>query len=111
VFELSDLIQTEEVDAGPWRIYVYGRDKYHSGGNWFRAGKRKYPEEEITFANAKERSEIAIAAGREVRICDGMDHLVFHAVNGEVVFGSTFWNQASPDPKAVKVANRLLGGK
>ena len=109
VMELTTLVQEEEVGLGPWRLYVFDRSGYHSGGAWFRLGKRKYPAEEITFINAKERAEAAIAVKREVRICDGMDHLVFHSVNGEVVFGSTFWNQANPDPAAVKVADRLKG--
>lgn len=111
VLELTDLIHEDEVAAGPWRLYVYDRNGYHSGGKWFRLGKRKYPAEEITFANARERAEAAIAVGREVRICDGWDHLVFHAVGGEVVFGGTFWNQANPDPAAVLVADRLKGRK
>ena len=109
VLELKELIQEEEIGPGPWRLYIYDRFGYHSGGAWFRAGKRQYPDEEIAFANARERCEKSVAAGHEVRICDGMDHLVFHSVNGEVVFGGTFWNQANPDPAAVKVADRLKG--
>lgn len=109
VTELTGLVQEEEVGLGPWRLYVFGRDNKHSGGKWFRRGKCKYPAEEISRADARERADAAIVIGREVRICDGMDHLVFHSVNGEVVFGGTFWNQVNPDPAAVKVADRLNG--
>jgi hypothetical protein len=109
VFELTELVEAEEVGQGPWRIYVYGRDGFHSGGAWFRAGKRLFPDEEITFANAKDRAEKAIAARCEVRICDGMDHLVFHSVLGDIFMGSTFWNEANPHPDAVKLTKKLSG--
>jgi hypothetical protein len=33
----------------------------------------------------------AFAAGREVRICDGGDMLVFHAKGNAVLYGATFW--------------------
>lgn len=111
VFELTNLIPAEEVGKGPWKLYIFGWDGLHSGGQWFTAGKIKYPDEEISSARAKEKAETAVAKGLEVRICDGMDHLVFHSRKGKVVLGETFWNEAKPNPVAVAVADRLLGKK
>jgi hypothetical protein len=110
VIELTEL-KHAEVGNGPWRLYIFGRDGYHSGGKWFRNGKPKYPKEEISFADAKERAADSVAAGLEVRICDGMDEMVFHAVDGKVTYGATFWNEANPDPAAKAVADRLKGKK
>ena len=58
---------------------------------WFRKGKMKNPDEEISLAEAKRRSDSYIAKRLEVRICDGGDMLVFHSVNGAVVYGEGFW--------------------
>jgi hypothetical protein len=109
VFELTDLIRTEEVGKGPWRLYIYGRDGYHSGGIWFTTGGILYPDEEISFVHAKLLAEKAVQDKKEVRVCDGNDWLVFHSEAGKVVYGATFWNEANPDPAVVKVAERLKG--
>lgn len=111
VFELIELIPAEEVGTGPWRLYIFGKDGYHSGGQWFTAGRIKYPDEEIPLSLAKDHSDEAIRRGLEVRVCDGGDNLVFHSQTGKVVYGSTFWNEANPDPTVVKVAERLKGKK
>lgn len=106
--EINDLIRTEEVGKDPWRLYIYRQDGKHEGGIWFKSnGPIRYPREEISFARARQYVEIAIGRGLEVRVCDGMDHLVFHSEKGKVVFGATFWNEARPDPAAVRVADRL----
>lgn len=109
--EMNSLIPAEDVGKGPWKLYIYRPDGFHEGGMWFRTGKAKYPAEEISFARAKQFCESAVGKGLEVRICDGMDHLVFHSERGQVTLGSTFWNEANPDPAAVKVADRLKGRK
>ena len=85
-------LQYAEVGDGPWALYIYGRSGYHTGKQWFRKGPMKYPDEEITLAQAKERTEKAISAKREVRICDGGDELVFHSVNGKILYGDGFWS-------------------
>lgn len=78
---------------GPWKLYVFEpNSKYHRGGVWFRATP-KYPDEEITTAEAEKRTSEAIKAKREVRICDGGDMLVFHAENGAVVYGEKFFQE------------------
>jgi hypothetical protein len=110
VHEITEF-QYAETGKGPWRLYLFGKDHFHSGGMWFREGKSKYPDEEISFAKAKELAEAAIGNKLEVRVCDGGDELVFHSENGKVVYGNTFWNEAKPDPTAGKVAKRLTGGK
>jgi hypothetical protein len=84
-------LQYAEIGEGPWKIYCYQHDGYHSGGMWFRKGPMKYPDEEITLSEAKRRSDAYIAKGLEVKVCDGGDMLVFHSVNGAVVYGEGFW--------------------
>ena len=109
VMEITDLIRTEEVGKGPWKLYIYTKDGYHSGGTWFTTGRIKYAGEEISFQEAKDRAERAVQEKKEVRVCDGGDFLVFHSEAGKCVYGSTFWNEANPDPAVVKVAERLKG--
>ena len=92
-FETLSELQYSDDRTEPMKLYIYGKDGYHSGGVWFRRVP-KYPEEEITTADAKFRTENAIAKGLEVRICDGGDMLVFHAKDGKVLFPADgkFWN-------------------
>lgn len=80
------------------KLYLYRPDGYHEGGQWFTSGKIKYPDEEITSAQAKERADVAMRNKTEIRICNGGDHLVFHANKGAVIypFGVTpeeFWSE------------------
>ena len=84
-------LQYAEIGEGPWKMYVYNNEGFHSGGMWFRKGKMKYPDEEISLAEAKRSSDSYIAKRLEVCICDGGDMLVFHSVNGAVVYGEGFW--------------------
>ena len=84
-------LQYVEIGEGPWKLYIYGPDGYHSGGKWFCKGKMKYPDEEIALKEAKRRSDTNIAKGLEVKVCDGGDNLVFHSENGVVVYGEDFW--------------------
>lgn len=91
VHTLTEL-QYSEDRQGPWKLYVYEpNSEYHRGGVWFRKGKPEYPDEEIEFAIAKEKCDDAMRDGREVRICDGGDMLVFHAKGDTVLYGETFW--------------------
>lgn len=89
-FNLTELQHAEPGD-GPWKLYVYRRDGYHDGGIWFRKGPAAYPDEELSFAAAKVKCANALRNGREVRICDGGDLLVFHAKAGKIIFGEKFW--------------------
>lgn len=103
VVRITDLTYAEP-GKGPWRLYVYGEDDFHTGGKWFRSGKMRHPEEEITKEEAYQNSVAAITLEREVRVCDGGDHLVFHAQHGEVIYGENFWDTLGFDLKKM-VAN------
>lgn len=84
-------LQYAEIGEGPWKLYIYGSDGYHSRGQWFRKGKMKYPEEEITAIAAKCYSDANICQRLEVKVCDGGDELVFHSENGKILYGEDFW--------------------
>ena len=88
-------LQYSTDQKGPWRLYIYEpNSEYHRGGTWFQ-NKPKYPEEgEIPTQLAFEKSDLAFHLGREIRVCDGGDMLVFHALNGEVLYGKDFWESA-----------------
>jgi len=83
--------------AGPWKMYIYDKNSaYHRGGFWFMDDP-KYPEEgEVTTTEAKTRCIIAVSEGREVRICDSGDMLVFHFDGMNVLHGHNFWNEVCP---------------
>ena len=90
-------LQYSEDQKGPWKLYVYEADSgYHRGGVWFRRGPAKYPAEELSFTAAKVKCANALRNGREVRICDGGDMLVFHAKGEKILFGETFWDVPCP---------------
>jgi hypothetical protein len=81
---------------GPWRIYVYERNsEYHRGGVWFMKTPGHPEEGELTIAIAELTFRHAMQARREIRVCDSGDMLVFHAKNGEVLFGEKFWEEIS----------------
>lgn len=79
---------------GPWKLYIFElNSEYHRGGVWFME-KPKYPEEgEITIAKASLLVMEAIKDGREIRVCDGGDMLVYHWRNGRVEHGENFWTE------------------
>jgi hypothetical protein len=107
VHTLTEL-QYAETGSGPWRIYVYDEDGFHLGGKWFRKGPMKYPDEEITKEEAYQNAGAAINLGREVRICDGGDMLVYHAKDGQVIHGEKFWEDLGFDlRKTVENADRM----
>jgi hypothetical protein len=86
---LSTLLYSNDT-RGPWQLYIFDHLGYHSGGQWFDRVLR-YPDEEITIAEAKQRCDSAIAEKCEVRVCDGGDMLVFHSENGVTKYGENFW--------------------
>jgi len=97
VHTLTEL-QYAEIGEGPWKMYVYNNDGFHSGGMWFRKGKAKYPDEEITLQDAKVWADSAIRNKREVKVCDGGDNLVFHSQNGVTLYpddGMDFWKEVT----------------
>jgi len=92
VYTLTQL-QYSEDRQGPWKLYVYNANSaFHGGGVWFRRGKAKYPDEELSWTAAKVKCANAMRNGREVRICDGGDMLVFHAKGASILYGEKFWD-------------------
>lgn len=91
LFTLTGL-QYSDDHTGPWRLYLYDEDGFHSGAKWF-AREIQYPDEERTIAEAKALTELAVASNLEVRVTDGGDMLVFHVRNGEILYGKNFWEE------------------
>ena len=87
-------LQYSQDRKGPWKLYIYEKDsEYHRGGVWFEA-KPKYPEEEMTTQRAADAAKEAFIQGREIRVCDGRDMLVFHSKGDRILFGENFWEEA-----------------
>lgn len=93
--QLTKLIHDDDLRA-PLRLYIYDAQGYHTGGLWFRK-KIRYPGEEITNLDARQRAERAIANRMEVRITNGLDNLVFHSRQGVILYPDggweTFWQK------------------
>lgn len=107
-FLLSELQYADQPGDGPWRLYIYGADGFHSGVKWFRMGPPKYPEEEIPLHEAATLAGVAIAHGLEVRMTDGGDMLVFHSKDGKIVHGQAFWSWiAAAADRELKEKERL----
>ncbi len=84
IHTLTELQYSADI-SGPLKLYIYGEDGYHRGFEWF-SRKPKYPDEEITVERARVDTIVAVMAGREVRITNGSDFLVFWAKDGKVLF-------------------------
>lgn len=91
IIQCNDLQYTDEVGDGPWRCYIYDADGYHSGGKWFRKHAPLHPAEEISKEEAYQNVVAANLLGREARVVDGGDFLVFHARDGQILHGAEFW--------------------
>ena len=92
---LTELQYAEPEKDGSYKLYIYGRDGYHSGAKWFR-NKVKYPDEEITSEEARKLVKEAMGKKKEIRITDGGDNIVYHAANGAVLYPDTaedFWSK------------------
>ncbi len=92
---LTELQYSKERE-GPFRLYIYDRDGFHTGGQWFRKPPLKYPAEEITCMEAMVRALKAASQGREVRITDGGDELVYHCKGTKVLYPQpigNFWKE------------------
>lgn len=70
-----------EGDIYPLFLYIYRHDGYHTGSELLRN------EDQLKTALAGKVKE-AIMQGREVRITDTGDLLVFHAEHGKIVLPS-----------------------
>jgi hypothetical protein len=92
--EVRAELQYVETGDGPWRLYVYDRHGNYAKAPWFRRGSMQYPAEEITLRIAEALANRAIKLRLEVRVTDGGDNLVFHSIDGVVVYGADFWAEA-----------------
>jgi hypothetical protein len=100
-YTLTEL-QYAEQGEGPWKLYVYNEEGKHYRPKWFRKGEMKYPDKEITVLDAFCHAETARVQGREVRICDGGDMLVYHAKDGKVLYPPDDSRQFWIDAGAIK---------
>jgi hypothetical protein len=87
-YELVDLQHSDDRD-GPWKLYVYQENGYHTGGVWFY---RTPKNGDMDTMEAMALADIAIEENREVRVCDGGDMLVFHFDGRDVRHGANFWD-------------------
>lgn len=91
-YQLTEL-QYSNDRKGPWRLYIYEADGvHHRGGASF--GKET-DDEVISIVEAKVKALSAMGAGREVRVTDGGDNLVFHAKGPNILYPATgdFWKE------------------
>jgi hypothetical protein len=91
--EVLTKLQYAETGTGPWRLYIYGLGGLHNGAQWFAREPLRYPDEEITIAHAKSRVDKAIALGREIRVTNAGDLLVFRSRGGNTLYGENFWKE------------------
>jgi len=97
-YELTQLQYAVPVKGENFRLYIYDKDGFHSGGQWFTSGPIKYPEEQIDCLEAAVREMKARNEGLETKVTNAGDMLVFHSVNGEILYprgisGGEFWKR------------------
>lgn len=95
-YELTQLQYAVPVKGENFRLYIYGADGFHSGGQWFTSGLIKYPDEQIDRVTAAAREMAARHEGLETKVTNVGDMLVFHSVGGEILYpqgvtGGEFW--------------------
>ncbi len=94
VIHILTELQYRDERQGPLKLYIFEEDGYHHGGQWFSKNVR-YPDEEIPIERAKVEATVAMLAGREVRVTNSGDFLVFHAKGEEVIWpkegAEAFW--------------------
>lgn len=87
--QLKELCYAEPVKGDSYQLYLFDVDGFHSGGQWFTSTlPLKFPEEEITLDEAHQRCIQHLARGLEVRITNGGDYLVYHAIGDRNLYGS-----------------------
>lgn len=92
-FQLDKLIYSQSLGQS-FRLYIYEKDGKHRGGIWFRATPRH--SEEITAESARKLVDRAILDGKECRVTNSGDELVFHFRDGKQIHPATaaeFWAQ------------------
>lgn len=85
VHELTQLEYAVPVKGESFRLYILDADGMHNGGQWFRRVP-KYFDEEVAVEYAEHLAGQAIRDGKEVRVTDGGDLLVYHVVGGKQLY-------------------------
>jgi hypothetical protein len=78
---------------GPFQLYIYAINGRGYEVKTFFAREIEYPDEEIGIPAAKDLAYEAMAKGKEIRVTDGGDRLVFHAVAGKTIYGDGFFEE------------------
>jgi hypothetical protein len=104
IFELTEPMHAKWSE-GPLKLYVFDFTGFHNGGKWV-VDTVRYPGEELTTAAAKQLINKAMQDKREIRICDGGDMLVFHAVDGEIVYNGITKKEKMTFKQALQNAGR-----
>ena len=80
--------------SGGLALYVYHHPGRHGGPIWFRRLPRH--ENEISAEGARKLVEVAMLDGKEVRIVNRGDLLVFHFTGERLLYpatGAQFWGR------------------
>jgi hypothetical protein len=93
VFTRSQLHYSDDLgDGAPLALYIYRADGLHTGAHYI--ANDAHEDREIAPADARFVAEHNMDAGREIRITNSADHLVFHAKDGKVIYPADpemFW--------------------
>jgi len=91
-FQLGQLVYSADIGE-TLRLYIFEPNGMHRGGIFFRKIPR-HPEEEISAEDARKLVDRAILDGKEVRVTNSGDHLVFHFKDDELIHpesAAAFW--------------------
>jgi hypothetical protein len=98
--EYNGLVYDDEM-SGRLRLYILDHNGNHRGGLLFGPDVT-FPD--LPVASARRHAEAAMVAGREVRITNGSDHLVFHAADNKVIHppdAEAFWRDVEKKTHAI----------
>jgi hypothetical protein len=93
---LTELMFAEPIKGDDYKLYIYGSDDLHGAAIWFTSGVIRYPDEQISAADARKLAEKNMRDGLEVRITNGGDFLVFHSQRGQMIYptnAEAFWSR------------------
>jgi hypothetical protein len=96
VVTLSQLHYSEGLGEAPLALYIFRPDGLHTGAHYI--ANDAHEDREIAPADARFVAEHNMDAGREIRITNSADHLVFHAKDGKVIYPAdpeAFWKAVS----------------
>jgi hypothetical protein len=85
-FKLFRLQYTTPVKGDDKKLFLYDDDGFHYAAIWFRNSPTAYPHEVLTADAAFTMAQEHWRTGREVRVTDGGDMLLFHVVGGRVLY-------------------------